>query len=495
MDTSDQWNKTLQQQGPNFKKGYYIYNGHFIPQYDYVYDGSVSTRSSSSSSSSSRSATALAVSAVAVAQPVVDHVLHFENLPTEFATLLSEYGLNDKIQIPLKELMKDENKPKTTPLLTVDNLTEANRRLIEAIYARDFAAFGYQVLAPRPDVAANEATAAAALLRRRSRSDAYYTSSLRPGLEFVHIPKTGGTAVENAAKKQNIRWGANHYKIRPKEHRRYMDVPYWHMPPHYYQRLHTEVLQEFDPYGPNPYYNVNNNATPALFTIVRNPYARVVSEYLFYHREAKHYTNVSKYNDAPKMNAWISSILSSMAHVLQSPPTPMNNNNKSSLSSKNKYTIDTAGHWNKTDVWTNKAFIKYYFYGLGHFIPQYDYVYDTNLPIVVSERNNNDGGNNDGMEGHLPPPPKPVIQHVLHFENLHDEFAALMAQYNLSHVVLSNPHNNNNNNNKTQQQQSSDSSTRKPISLVGVANLTDSTKRLIEKVYARDFAAFGYEMI
>jgi hypothetical protein len=116
----------------------------------------------------------------------------------------------------------------------------------------------------------------------------------------------------------------------------------------------------------------------------------------------------------------------------------------------------------------------------------------------------------------LPPPPTPVIQHVLHFENLHTEFANLMTQYNLEYIVLpKNPHHNEEDKEQQQQQQQqsttmNDTTTTTIISnddpphqpkirssslVLGVANLTESTRRLIEKVYARDFAAFGYELM
>jgi hypothetical protein len=88
-------------------------------------------------------------------------------------------------------------------------------------------------------------------------------------LEFVHIPKTGGRAIEDAALKRKIKWGANHYnRNRVPLQRRFLGVPYWHIPAHYYQRdnidsktaaataadniVPSAVLAEFDPYGPSP---------------------------------------------------------------------------------------------------------------------------------------------------------------------------------------------------------------------------------------------------
>jgi hypothetical protein len=311
-------------------------------------------------------------------------------------------------------------------------------------------------------------------------------------LEFVHIPKTGGNAVEQAAIQHQIHWGALHYcrSTRLKKQRYYEKVPYWHMPTHYYsQRLnqsnanHTDAQEEavyakFDPFGPSPYTNAS------LFTIVRNPYARAVSEFHYYHRVVEGIANVHGYNKSRKMNAWLSKALLGILRVLQS--------------SSNKYTIDTAGHWNKP-LERTAAFNMAYFSFDGHFIPQYDFVYNMDLPVPSSD------------DEPLPPPPEPAIDHVLRFENLHEEFAALMRLYNLSRVVLPNP-----NNDKDKQQEPfarnndtatatataikssyHDGKSAKPTrpNLVGVDHLTNFTKRLIEKVYARDFAAFGYEMI
>ena len=71
-------------------------------------------------------------------------------------------------------------------------------------------------------------------------------------LEFIHIPKTGGTSIENLGKKYNIKWGQfnNIYMVEKSTGR-----SLWR----------------------NPYYIYNKNN----FTIVRNPYDRIISEFFY----------------------------------------------------------------------------------------------------------------------------------------------------------------------------------------------------------------------
>ena len=80
-------------------------------------------------------------------------------------------------------------------------------------------------------------------------------------LEFVHITKTGGTAIEAAAAEKNIIWGACHH------------IPHIKT----CQGINTSSTSKINNYLWHDYrqkYKCQN-----LFTIVRNPYTRIVSEF------------------------------------------------------------------------------------------------------------------------------------------------------------------------------------------------------------------------
>jgi len=152
----------------------------------------------------------------------------------------------------------------------------------------------------------------------------------------------------------------------------------WHTPPHWFKQ--------------NPFKNKD------MFTVVRDPYARAVSEY---------YCNWFGYkgkdkNDPTKMNEWIRQKINKI---------PNN----------------------------------------GHLLPQYYYVY-----------------NNNGTK---------VIDHVLRFENLNEEFQELMKSYSLN-VTLGNKIN-----------------VRKNYTSLSVANLTRPTIDKINSCYANDFIFFNYSLL
>ena len=68
-------------------------------------------------------------------------------------------------------------------------------------------------------------------------------------LKFSHITKTAGTSIEDAGYGYGIKWGCHHLK----------SDPYWHDP---ISTFPSELRESYD-----------------WFTVVRNPYERILSEY------------------------------------------------------------------------------------------------------------------------------------------------------------------------------------------------------------------------
>ena len=251
----------------------------------------------------------------------------------------------------------------------------------------------------------------------------------RRRLEFVHIPKTGGTAIESIASHANITWSICHFGIA-----KYMAInsnnlvhcgpddlkhnwpkipkfnhcPWWHVPPAYIEAFFPEH---------NPYAGAD------LFAVVRNPYDRIISEYYYPAQDvAKENIKDSKANNVEhfnqKLNQKLSKFLSGMRRGDLSSRIPGNN---------------------------------VYFSGSGHMIPQHDFIYD---------------------DKH-----RRIVEHVLRFENLQENFAGLMAKYDLA-IRLP--------------ERKFRHSVGKELS---VHNLTKENILLIETIYWDDFREFGYEVL
>ena len=180
--------------------------------------------------------------------------------------------------------------------------------------------------------------------------------------------------------------------------------PLWHIPPHYFQ------LPRF-PH--NPYENAK------LFAVVRNPFDRLISEFFY----ARHYGSLKNSTlTVNRLNAWV------------------------------RFFMIRAKEATKGDIANNITGNHKYFLNAGHFIPQYDFVFDGD---------------------------KRVIHHVLKFEQLHDDFHELMALYNLNLTLPSKKENHVRNVTKT----------------MSAKDLTPDLIELIEEVYANDFREFGYTLL
>lgn len=438
-------------------RGYYYNAGHYIPQYDFVYEGHTK---------------------------VMHHVLRFENLTAEFNALMELYELS--VRLPEKQVRVSHDKK-----LGVYNLTEANIKMIEMVYEQDFLEWGYDVMSrlipgeifqrnarlvreggkvvvakkeddmdTRMDVSKKSKMSepkkkappkawTSPIDKLMHEYNLSYPEDWRPKsgtetpkadtfeyapgrLEFVHIPKTAGTTIESTAARVGISWTICHFSppqnafalshgetlcpgnvpIRdwqPQLH----TCPWWHVPPSYFFN-NTEQN-----WPANPYENAK------LFCIVRNVYDRVVSEY---HYAIKY---MARWNDTLRntpavMNKWLTTQLTEHAQ--------------------------------------SKRGDKKYFFLSGHLIPQYDFVYNVKQ-----------SGDNDDA-------PQQVIHHVLKYETLAEDFPALMAEYQLDTIVLP-PHKAKKAMGRNYQKQ------------IGVAELNSTVLDLIELIYAKDFEEFGYDKI
>lgn len=83
--------------------------------------------------------------------------------------------------------------------------------------------------------------------------------SIKKNIKFIHITKTGGTSIENMGKKNNYSWGRFDAKHLKKYKTSLSDKDFGHIPLKYFEE--------------NPYKN------NTLFTVVRNPYTRCISEF------------------------------------------------------------------------------------------------------------------------------------------------------------------------------------------------------------------------
>mmetsp|Transcript_13416 Transcript_13416/g.32307 ORF Transcript_13416/g.32307 Transcript_13416/m.32307 type:complete len:315 (+) Transcript_13416:66-1010(+) len=234
-------------------------------------------------------------------------------------------------------------------------------------------------------------------------------------LEFIHIPKTGGSAIEYAAAMANVTWSVCHFDLKKK----WCPSSQKKRSPAKVHRVHRISAFHVPPALLEPDDDATKYIDDAeLFTVVRDPYDRLLSHYYYIKRIMKQAD--SNVNDPDKLNSWIKKKLSPMAEAL-----------------KNKKPNSTS-----------------YFQSDGHFIPQYDYVFDYH-----------------GEQ---------VIKHVLRFERLHVDFESLMKKYNLSDTIILS---------KTVNGKQGKHTRNKGLA---VPNITIENMRKIDLVYSNDFEAFGY---
>lgn len=110
-------------------------------------------------------------------------------------------------------------------------------------------------------------------------------------LELVHITKTGGTVVEVAAGRVNIKWGVCHWQGFVVGYGKGCRKPDWGKPRKRHLLRNNTPIPNFRGerwHTPPSWFVYNPYIGSATFTIVRNPYERIVSEfycpYFGYHR-------------------------------------------------------------------------------------------------------------------------------------------------------------------------------------------------------------------
>lgn len=225
------------------------------------------------------------------------------------------------------------------------------------------------------------------------------TQQHRRRLEFVHITKTGGSAIESLGFEHGIRWGACHYVSVPAvgcdgpdmnytapDFQSYQLTSPWHAPPQMLQQLVNDAAA---PFKQHPYLDAD------LFAVVRNPYDRVVSEYYCpwrgFHRKygKQHFNNRKDIGDPANLNWWVQDMIRQLQAALQL--------YRSGAGTKRK--VQRKGFNEDPDILAQK-----------HYLNQVEYIFDADDSVV--------------------------IKNVLHYENISAEFDALMEKYGLEGLHL-----------------------------------------------------------
>lgn len=270
-------------------------------------------------------------------------------------------------------------------------------------------------------------------------SVATHTATGKKRLEFVHITKTGGSAIEKAASEKGIFWGACHYLnvtvadyCLPTQHFDYITPLYqsyvrqspWHTPP--------KLLKTQDTIIDNPYTGAD------LFAVVRNPYDRVISEYYcpwqgFQPKYRKNTKHTKDPNDPKIMNWWVKDTITRLEKSL---------NEFMKIKPEDRPKEQSLGVNEDPYILAQK-----------HNILQAEYVFDGN---------------------------EQVIKNIVHYEDLTKEFDKLMKEYGLDVRLPPKAHS------------GVYTSDDKKLSYL---DLDEESIAVINRYAAKDFELLGYEMV
>lgn len=258
-------------------------------------------------------------------------------------------------------------------------------------------------------------------------------------LEFVHITKTGGSAIEKAGANYGLTWGACHYMAVEEVGCMKPDLPYtapnyqsyaltspWHTPP----KLLSSYVEE----AQNPYKDAD------LFAVVRNPYDRVVSEYYcpwmgFQARFNKKVKHDKDPNDPVHLNWWVKDMVKRL---------------EDQLTEFKSIKLEDRPKEQRKDFNEDPRLL-----AQKHYVNQAEYAFDGE---------------------------KQIVKNIVHYENLQQEFNALMKKYGLDIKLPP----------KDKSGVYTEENSGKRVTY---RDLDEESIALINRYAKDDFDVFGYEMV